>query len=57
MALVVTSKVKAHIKKAKMNTAGNLIPALDKEINHLDAMKRDLYDEAAKPDAPEAPDN
>ena len=35
MAMVVTSKVKAQIKKAKMNTAGNLIPGLDKEIADL----------------------
>ena len=35
MAMAVTSKVKALIKKSKMNTAGNLIPALDKEIEHL----------------------
>ena len=34
-AIVVTSKIKAHIKKAKMNTAGDLIPALDREISEI----------------------
>lgn len=30
--MVVASKVKAEIKKHKMNTAGDFIPALEKEI-------------------------
>ena len=31
-AMVVASKVKAHIKKNKMNTAGDLIPALERHL-------------------------
>ena len=32
MSLVVTSKIKEHIKKSKMNTAGDFVEALDKQI-------------------------
>ncbi len=36
MSYVVTSKVKALIKKHKMNTAGDFVHAMDKEIeNHV----------------------
>ncbi|MBI5332865.1 MAG: DUF1931 domain-containing protein [Candidatus Aenigmarchaeota archaeon] len=35
MSYVVTSKVKALIKKSKMNTAGDFVKALDKEIESL----------------------
>jgi len=34
MALVVASKVKALIKKEKMHTAGDFMPALEKHIEH-----------------------
>lgn len=34
MSYVVTSKVKALIKKHKMNTAGDFVHALDKEIEY-----------------------
>jgi len=35
MGYVVTSKVKELIKKNKMNTAGDFVHALDKEIEHV----------------------
>lgn len=34
MALVVASKIKELIKKHKMNTASDLVPALEKVIEH-----------------------
>lgn len=34
MALVVASKIKALIKKDKMHTAGDFMPALDRVIEH-----------------------
>jgi histone H3/H4 len=34
MALVVTSKIKEHIKKSKMNTASDFVPALERAIIH-----------------------
>lgn len=35
MSYVVTSKVKALIKKHKMNTAGDFVKGLDKELENL----------------------
>ena len=35
MSYVVTSKVKALIKKSKMNTAGDFVKALDKELEYI----------------------